>query len=78
MIVSVTDFGVFAEIDNFYISGLVHVSDLPNDRYLFDNISNTLKGRSKGRSFKQGQKIRVRIDNVLPYERKINLSIINK
>ena len=66
------------EIDNFYISGLVHVSDLPGDRYIFDKISGVLKGKSSGRTFRQGQKIKVKINNVLPYERKINLSIISK
>ena len=78
IIVGVTDFGIFAEIDNFYISGLVHVSDLPGDRYIFDKISGVLKGKSSGRTFRQGQKIKVKINNVLPYERKINLSIISK
>ena len=78
MITGVTDFGIFAEIDDFYTSGLVHVSDLPGDRYIFDKISGVLKGKKTGKSFRQGQKIRVKINNVLPYERKINLSIMNK
>jgi exoribonuclease R len=56
----------------------VHVSDLPGDRYIFDKISGVLKGKKTGKSFRQGQKIRVKINNVLPYERKINLSIMNK
>jgi ribonuclease R len=65
VISGVTDFGIFAEIDNFYVSGLVHVSDLPGDRYMFDKISGILKGKRT-----------VNIDNVLPYERKINLTIV--
>ena len=76
IISGVTDFGIFAEIDNFYVSGLVHVSDLPGDRYMFDKISGILKGKRTGKTFKQGQKITVSIDNVLPYERKINLTIV--
>ena len=56
-----TEFGIFAEIDNFYISGLVHVSDLPGDRYIFDKISGILKGRRTGKSFRQGQNIIVKI-----------------
>ena len=78
VISGVTEFGIFAEIENFYISGLVHVSDLPGDRYIFDKISGILKGRRTGKSFRQGQNIIVKIDNVLPYERKINLIIANK
>ena len=56
----------------------MHVSDLPGDRYIFDKISGILKGRRTGKSFRQGQNIIVKIDNVLPYERKINLIIANK
>ena len=78
VISGVTEFGIFAEIDNFYISGLVHVSDLPGDRYIFDKISGILKGKRTGKTFRQGQNIIVKIDNVLPYERKINLIIANK
>ena len=55
MISGVTDFGIFAEIDNFYVSGLIHVSDLPGDRYIFDKISGVLKGKKTGRSFRQGK-----------------------
>ena len=51
MITGVTDFGIFAEIDNFYTSGLVHVSDLPDDRYIFDMISVVLKGKKSGKRF---------------------------
>ena len=78
VISGVTEFGIFAEIENFYISGLVHVSDLPGDRYIFDKISGILKGKRTGKTFRQGQNIIVKIDNVLPYERKINLIIANK
>ena len=72
-IVGVTEFGLFCEIENFFISGLIHVSDLQKDRYIFDSQANILKGRRTGKIFRIGQKIKVQLVNVLPEERKITL-----
>ena len=67
------DFGLLAEIDNFYVSGLIHVTDLPSDRYFFDKEANLLKGKKTGRTYRLGQNILVTIANVSPEERKITL-----
>ena len=73
MIVGVTEFGLFCEIDNHYISGLIHVSDLRRDRYIFDKEANILKGRKTGKTFKIGQKLTVKLANVIPEQRKLVL-----
>ena len=73
MIVGITEFGLFCEIDNHYISGLVHVSDLRRDRYIFDKEANILKGRKTGKTFKIGQKLTVKLANVIPEQRKLVL-----
>jgi ribonuclease R len=67
------DFGLFAEIDNFYVSGLIHVTDLPGDRYFYDKEANVLRGKKTGRAYRLGQNVLVTIANVLPEERKITL-----
>ena len=72
-VVGVTEFGLFCEIDNYYISGLLHVSDLRRDRYIFDAQANILKGRNTGKTYRIGQKIKVQLANVVPEERKIIL-----
>ena len=72
-ITGITDFGLFAEIDNFYVSGLIHVADLPGDRYFYDKDANLLKGKRTGRVYRLGQDIKIKIMNVLPAERKITL-----
>ena len=73
-ITGITDFGLFAEIDNFYVSGLIHVADLPGDRYFYDRDANLLKGKRTGRVYRLGQDIKIKIMNVLPSERKITLT----
>ena len=73
IVVGITEFGLFCEIENHFISGLVHVSDLSRDRYIFDKEANILKGKRTGRTFRIGQKINVQLANVIPEERKIIL-----
>ena len=73
MIVGITEFGLFCEIEKHYISGLLHVSDLSHDRYFFDKEANILRGKRTGRTFRVGQKVNVQLANVIPDERKIVL-----
>ena len=73
VVTGITDFGLFAEIDGFYVSGLIHVTDLPGDRYFYDREANLLKGKKTGRTYRLGQNIKIKIANVTPQERKITL-----
>ena len=77
VITGVTDFGLFINLEPYFISGLLHVSDLPDDRYYFLQDRNALKGKRRGKIYKLGQKIKVEIAAIFPLERKINLIISN-
>mgnify|MGYP005711153421 FL=1 len=72
-VVGVTEFGLFSEISNYFISGLIHVSDLGNDRYILNNDSNALVGKRTGKTYRIGQNIKVKLVNVIPEERKLVL-----
>ena len=73
-VVGVTHFGVFCELQGFFVSGLIHVSDLKDDHYVYSERNNILKGRRSGRMFKIGDQFNARIDAVIPEEGKIILS----
>ena len=77
VITGVTDFGLFVNLEPYFISGLLHVSDLPDDRYQFLQDRSALKGKRRGGIYKLGQKIKVKIAAIFPLERKINLVISN-
>ncbi len=77
VITGVTDFGLFVNLEPYFISGLLHVSDLPDDQYHFLHDRNALKGKRRGGIYKLGQKIKVKIAAIFPLERKINLVISN-
>ena len=77
VVTGVTDFGLFINLEPYFISGLLHVSDLPDDRYHFLPDRNALKGKRRGGIYKLGQTIKVKIAAIFPLEKKINLVISN-
>jgi ribonuclease R len=70
IIAGITSFGFFVELNHYLIEGLVHVSELKDDRYEFDKDNYTLTGQNKGKVYRLGDPVRVTIKAVSPEERK--------
>jgi ribonuclease R len=60
----VTGFGLFVTLDELFIDGLVHVSDLGNDYYQFDPQRHLLRGERSGVRYQLGARVRVRVVRV--------------
>lgn len=60
MISSITSFGFFVELPNT-IDGLVHITDLTDDYYHYDEKQMVLVGERTGRIFKLSDKVKVRV-----------------
>jgi len=75
-IVSVINFGLFVELDNIHIEGLVHVTALRNDYYHFDSVAHTLTGERTGESFHMGDRVQVQVSRVNMEEHKIDLQLL--
>jgi ribonuclease R len=75
VISGVTSFGIFIQLDNIFVEGLVHMTNLPADYYEFDPINHSLTGRSSGRQFRIGQSLNVIVARVSLDDRKIDFSI---
>ena len=73
VVAGVRDFGLFVELDGYYISGLLHVSNLPDDYYSF--FGGELRGESHGRVFKVGDRIRTRLVDVQAPAAKLSLKL---
>lgn len=71
----VTSFGFFVEINDLLVEGLIHVRDLDDDYYLYDEQQYSLRGRSRGRVFRLGDTVRVRVVSVNPAERKMDFAL---
>lgn len=68
----VTNFGLFVQIRELMIDGLVHVTNLPNDYYQFDSGRQRLVGEKSGRTFNLGDEMRVLVHRVDMESRKID------
>jgi len=75
MVSSVTSFGLFVVLDDIFIEGLIHISNLPVDYYHFDEITHSLRGERGGKVFKLGQKLDVLVARVDLEERKIDFEL---
>ncbi len=72
LISGVTSFGIFVQLEDIYIDGLVHVTALDNDYYHFDPVGHRLTGERTGMVYRLGDPIRVRLVAVSLDERKID------
>jgi ribonuclease R len=75
IITSVTSFGFFVELDNLYAEGLVHVSSLGSDYFVFDPAKQRLLGERTRMTYHIGDKVAVVISEVDLQERKVTLNL---
>jgi ribonuclease R len=61
---AVTGFGIFVALDEVYVEGLVHISELGNDYFHFDAIHHALRGGRTGKTFRLADRVRVRVARV--------------
>jgi ribonuclease R len=71
----VTNFGVFVELSDLYIEGLIHISALPGDYYHFDQAKQRLIGERTRQIFQLGGAVTVRVARVDLDDRKIDLEL---
>jgi ribonuclease R len=77
-VTNITDFGLFVELDESKVNGLVHVTQLPHDYYHFDPIRKTLTGERRGMEFRLGDRVRVLVLKASLEERKIDFRLVEK
>jgi len=61
---SVTDFGLFVELEEFYVDGLVHITSLGEDYYRYDSERRKLIGEHSGRTYTTGDRLEVQVSRV--------------
>ena len=61
---SVVPFGIFVALDGVFVEGLVHVSELGQDYFHFDEKSHAMVGERSGRRFRLSDRVRVQLTRV--------------
>lgn len=76
MITGVTQFGIFVQLDDIFIEGLVHVTELGADYFQFDEARHELRGERTGKRYQLTDKVTVQVSRVDLDARKIDLAIV--
>ena len=69
---SVTSFGLFVELDDIYVEGLIHVTSLDNDYYHFDPSHHRMIGERSNKMYRLGDRIHITVASVNLDDRKID------
>ena len=77
VISSIMSFGMFIQLDNL-IEGLVHISELKGDYYIYNDTTKTLKGQRKGKEYKMGEKVRIVVTNASKENSTIDFNLVEK
>ncbi|MFW6193492.1 MAG: ribonuclease R [Gemmatimonadota bacterium] len=75
-IAGVTAFGFFVLLDEYHVEGLVHVSTLTDDYYVFLEEQHAMLGRKKRRKFQLGDRVRVQVARVDREAREIDFELL--
>ncbi|MCC3868963.1 ribonuclease R [Terrisporobacter mayombei] len=74
---SVTSFGMFIELENT-VEGLIRLANLRDDYYIYDQETYTIMGERTHKTFKIGDTVRIKVDNVNVDFREIDFALVNK
>ena len=77
-IAAVTNFGFFVRLNDIHIDGLVHVTGLISDYYIFDAGKQTLKGERTGRIYRIGDVLEVKVLSVNLDDKKIDFELADE
>lgn len=78
-IVSATaEFGLFVTLKDLYVDGMVHVSQLGDDFFIFDQSSQSLVGQNRGQIFGLGDEVKIKVAGVNLEERKIDFELVQQ
>jgi ribonuclease R len=75
-IAGVTAFGFFVLLDEYHVEGLVHVSTLTDDYYVFLEEQHALLGQRKRRKFQLGDRVKVQVARVDREAREIDFELL--
>ena len=78
IISGVTNFGLFVEITDLSVEGLIRVRDMEDDYYVYDEKNYSLIGRRTKKRYRLGDKVLIQVVRVDPEERQIDFALKEK
>ena len=74
-VTGVTSFGLFVMLKDFFVEGLVPVSALGEDFFVYEEKQHRLRGRSSGKSYRLGDSVRVRLSAIDEARRRLDFRL---
>jgi len=78
IISGITSFGIFVELEDIFIEGLIHISNLRDDYYIYDEKNHTLIGEKLKKIFHIGDRLLIEVWGISIEKRQIDFRIIKK
>jgi ribonuclease R len=78
LVLNPTKHGLFVELTDLFVEGLVPIDSLRDDRYTFRENTHEVVGERWGRRFRAGDRVNVILDRILAQERRLQFSIVEE
>jgi len=78
LIVSVTKFGMFVELNDMFIEGLVPLGSLTDDRYVYHENTRQMIGQRSRKTYSLGDPIRVIVDRIDRMQHRIQFAVVEE
>jgi ribonuclease R len=78
LVLNPTKYGLFVELIDLFVEGLVPIDTLRDDRYIWRENTHEIVGERWGRRFRAGDRVQVILDRILAQERKLQFSIVEE
>jgi ribonuclease R len=75
-VTSVANFGLFVQLENLFVEGMVHVTELGGDYFQYDEARQELRGERTGIRYRLGDRVHVLVSRVDLDARKIEFSLV--
>ena len=78
LVLNPAKFGLFVELTDMFVEGLVPIDSLRDDRYTWRENTHEIIGERTGRRFRAGDRVHVILDRILAQERRLQFSIVEE
>ena len=78
LIVSITKYGIFVELTDLFVEGLIPLNSMYDDRYTFHDTTRQIIGQRTRKTFSLGDRVRVVLDRIDRVERKLQFALIDE
>jgi ribonuclease R len=78
LVLNPTKYGLFVELTDLFVEGLVPIDSLRDDRYTWRENTHEIIGERNGRRFRAGDRVQVILERILAQERRLQFAIVEE